>query len=287
MQARTVTVDGSDSSDSDGTIVDYEWDFGDGSTATGPTPPPHTYTANGNYTVSLTVRDDDGATDSTSQLVTATDGPPVLADDTFTRTVASGWGTTPVGGAWTVSPASAFSVNGSEGVLTSNAGNGRNTYLRGISSTSTDLRVTFGINKVTTGSGLYLSTVGRSIIGAGDYRSVLRFHNDGRLAIRLSRTAANGAETFLVNETVLPGLTYVAGDRVHIRQQVTGTSPTTLRVRVWKAGTPEPSTWNFTATDSTSNLQGAGAVGFVTYLSGSATNAPIVLTADDLVVTQP
>lgn len=56
----TVSFDGSGSSDSDGSIVGYNWDFGDGTTATGQTVS-HSYDRAGEYTVSLTVSDDDGA----------------------------------------------------------------------------------------------------------------------------------------------------------------------------------------------------------------------------------
>ena len=59
-----LTVDGSTSTDADGTIVSYAWDFGDGGTATGATPSAHTYTAAGTYNVKLTVTDNDGAVNS-------------------------------------------------------------------------------------------------------------------------------------------------------------------------------------------------------------------------------
>jgi leucyl aminopeptidase len=57
------------STDSDGSIVSRHWDFGDGksSAATSPT---HVYAANGTYGVTLTVTDDDGATDSKTVQVT-------------------------------------------------------------------------------------------------------------------------------------------------------------------------------------------------------------------------
>ncbi|MEN8178746.1 MAG: PKD domain-containing protein [Pseudomonadota bacterium] len=60
--------DGSPSSDSDGNIVKYDWAFGDGNTATGQSPN-YVYAANGVYTVSLIVTDDDGATDMTQMEV--------------------------------------------------------------------------------------------------------------------------------------------------------------------------------------------------------------------------
>lgn len=57
----TFTFDGLDSADPVGNIVDYRWDFGDGTRVSGLTVD-HTYASAGQYTVRLTVTDDDGAT---------------------------------------------------------------------------------------------------------------------------------------------------------------------------------------------------------------------------------
>ncbi len=54
-----LTLDASDSYDFDGEIVDYAWDLGDGNTGSGPLLT-HTYAAGGNFTVTLTVTDNDG-----------------------------------------------------------------------------------------------------------------------------------------------------------------------------------------------------------------------------------
>ena len=57
------------STDTDGSITAWSWDFGDGNNANVQNPS-HTYTAGGTYTVVLTVTDNDGGPDSTSQQVT-------------------------------------------------------------------------------------------------------------------------------------------------------------------------------------------------------------------------
>jgi uncharacterized protein YjdB/PKD repeat protein len=66
-----VTFDGSGSADVDGTIVSYAWDFGEGNTGSG-AGPSHTYVTDGTFTVSLTVTDDGGATDTATESVTVT-----------------------------------------------------------------------------------------------------------------------------------------------------------------------------------------------------------------------
>jgi PKD repeat protein/pimeloyl-ACP methyl ester carboxylesterase len=63
-----ITFDASSSYDPDGTIVKYEWDFGDGNSAEGKVVT-HAYTEVGNYTVNLTVTDNDGLTNSLSKVV--------------------------------------------------------------------------------------------------------------------------------------------------------------------------------------------------------------------------
>lgn len=62
-----VTFDGSNSTDSDGTIVDYDWDFDDGSDPENGESVTHGYTSTGSFVVTLIVTDDCGA----SSLATA------------------------------------------------------------------------------------------------------------------------------------------------------------------------------------------------------------------------
>ena len=64
------------SSDNDGMINLWSWNFGDGAQSTLQNPS-HTYTAAGSYTVTLTVTNDAGATDSNSQQITLTEPPKI------------------------------------------------------------------------------------------------------------------------------------------------------------------------------------------------------------------
>ena len=66
-----IQFDGTKCIDPDGSIVSYEWDFGDKSTSTDAAPT-HIYRKLGNFTVTLTVTDDDGNSTQNSTYVVIT-----------------------------------------------------------------------------------------------------------------------------------------------------------------------------------------------------------------------
>lgn len=276
-----VVLDASGSADVDGTIASYAWSFGDGSTGTGVTAT-KTYATAGTYTVTLTVTDNSGATATTSRSVVVPAppvGPQPFATDAFERTVVAGLGTADLGGSWVLGGAPAdFSVTDGQARLRMGAAaQGLNATLPG-SSTDTEVRVTVGLDKPATGGGVFTYVAGRRV-GSSDYRGKVRFLSSG--AVQVFATRMSGGETDLGVLTV-PDLTYSAGERLNVRLQVTGTAPTTLRIKVWKVGTPEPADWQLTRTDTTAGLQVGGGVGLLTYLSGSANNAPVTVSFDDL-----
>jgi PKD repeat protein len=285
---RTATFDGRSSSDAEGPIASWSWDFDDGTPGGTGAQPSHTYAVAGDYDVTLTVTDSDGAIGTATQRVTVTDPPPGPVDfvaDTFSRTSTNGWGPAETGGQWTVvGTASNFAVaNGSGAITLPSAGQTRSVYLGSTTRTDTDLRLTLSLDKRPSGSGAYLDVVGRRVGTNTEYRARMVMRADGRIIVQLTALRGTSSPVGLATAVTLPTtITYNANTQLHVRMQVTGTGPTTVRLKVWPDGQTEPTAWQTTATDSFAALQNAGAVGLTSYLSGSVTNAPVVLRLDDV-----
>jgi hypothetical protein len=229
------------------------------------------------------VTDNKGATGTATTSVTVA-AQPFYATDAFTRVVATGWGTADLGGAWTTGAASLFAVNGSVGTMRLTPGSGPSIYLNGVSSNNTDVQVSVSTDKVATGGGIYANVTARRIAAAGEYRAKARLTPTGAIALSIVSVSTTGVETTLKSEVVIAGLTVTPGTQFRIRFQATGTSPTTLRAKVWKVGTTEPAAWAVSITDTTAGLQAAGSVGIMGYLSSTATNSPVVESFDNIQV---
>jgi PKD repeat protein len=276
----SVGLDASASGDSDGSITSYAWTFGDGTSGSGVTTQ-HTYAVAGTYPVTLTVTDDDGATTTLTKDVTVTSGGVVtLASDDFARTVTNGWGTADSGGSWSRTGLTGETTVG-EGVgrLTmSAAGRGPSASLTSVSSTDTEVSFDVAFSKRPSSRADTNVFMRRS--SGGSYAAWVKLMANGSVRASLVRAVTGGASTTLAGELTVPGLTYDVGDVLKVRSQAVGTSPTQLRMKVWEAGTPEPSTWTLTAQDSTAALQSNGWIGFAAYLSGNDTAAPVTAAFD-------
>ena len=278
----TASVDGTGSTDTDGTVVGWAWNFGDGGTGTGPTAS-HLYNAAGTYTVTLVVTDDDGATHQTTGTVTVTAPPAAttFARDLFGRTLASGFGSADVGGAWSVTGGNtSYSVSGGVGRISAAAGVSRRATLDSVQRTSSDVSASMSFDKPATGGGTWAAVIGRRIDAANEYRAKYKVAANGTVSLQITRMVA-GVET-VVQSTNVAGLTVGAGEVVKVRMQVEGTGTTQLRAKIWKSTSAEPATWNLQGTDSSAALQAPGSVGLWFYVSGSSTQVPVVMSVDDL-----
>jgi PKD repeat protein len=266
-------VDASGSTDPDGSITAYSWDFGDGSAAVTGRTATHTYAAAGSYPVTLTVTDDRAGTASTSSTVVVT---PVLARDSFSREVASGWGAAELGGTWTTGGTA--SVTSGAGVLTAAAGRSSIATLP-VSRTDIAVQATVQVPSATTGGGTYAS-IGGQRNGTSDYRVKVWMRPTGDSQATLVRVV-NNVETTLASYSIPNSA--AAGTAITVRFDLSGasTGTTALRAKVWVAGTTEPTGWNLQATDSTAALQQPGLLVINEYVSGSSTTSSTVR-VDDL-----
>jgi PKD repeat protein len=276
--ALQLAVDGSASSDPDGTVASYEWTFGDGATATGQTAS-HTYTAAGSYTATLRVVDNLGkASAVVSKTITvtaaATSDPAVIARDDFERSVATGWGTAPVGGKWSSSE-SKTSVSSGAGRFALNSSEARTQTLSGVAATATDTVMTFSVDQAAGTSSHFVSVIGRSV-GAERYTA--------RVAIEPTRTRLDLQVTgTTIASVALPDVPFSAGTVIKVRLSVAGTGTTTLRAKAW-TGATEPAAWHLTKTDTKAALQAPGTVGVYFYAGRPTATTLSVL---DFVVKKP
>jgi PKD repeat protein len=274
-----VSVDGSGSSDPDGSIAGYAWDFGAGFVVGGATSS-FEFAEPGTYPVRLRVTDDDGATDVEERSVTVVaPGAGVLASDAFDRTVASGWGTADVGGAWSLrGTASRFSVADGVGRMQIPPSTGQTVYadLNGISSTSTRVDAVFSVDSLVESQ--YVSVVGRRV-GSTNYIARLRLQADGGVRLYLLQDGATAIAPMLqVPITIVPGRQYV------VSMEVTGTSPTTVSAKLWELGQAEPG-WQRSGTNSLAALQAPGAVSVFTYVPSVTGGGGVAF--DRITVTDP
>src|SRR5690606_6959304 len=92
-----------------------------------------------------------------------------------------------------------------------------------------------------------------------------------------------GTSVVLANDLV-PELVLRRGEVLSARFEVDGIETTTVRARVWRAGTPEPTGWLVAGEEPTPTaLRAAGSVGALFYLSESWGRGSALVKLDALV----
>ena len=200
--------------------------------------------------------------------------------DTFSRTSSNSWRTADTGGAYTLVGNNAnFSVNGSAGLVSfSFAGITREAYLASISETDQDLTAQFSLNGIPTGGGYTVDLVGRRINGNNSYRARAEVKSDGAVIIRL--ISQNGGAEQVLSSYAIQDFTYTANTALTVRARFVGTHPTTLDMKVWRAGTAEPDWQIKDIEDGTAALQGGGSAGIRT--SSSADSNTLTVSFDNI-----
>lgn len=207
----------------------------------------------------------------------------LVGQDTYSRTVSSGWGAADLGGAWTIPAGTTqFSTSNGGGRMILNRGDGFEARLDSLRMTTSDVRVATSFDSLPDDVGLYNAVIGRSLGATGDYRLKTRVMADGSVTAWLVRRS--GAVETVLSSSAEPGLKITVGKAMLARIRVTGTAPTTIDAKVWSGGTAEPASWALSAKDATTNLQNAGSPGLYAYSHGSSTGQPVAVYWDALEV---
>lgn len=263
----------------------WSWDFGDGQSSNERNPT-HEYASAGDYTVTLTASNTSGGDSETKSIhVDPVASGTTIAADSFNRNQNSGWGSADTGGVYTLDGnLPDFNVaNGAGSIQVPSANGNKAAYLNGASASDVDMKVRITAGKAPAGGSFFAFAEARHN-GNNTYRGKLVLRTDGSVAVQAS-VVINGTETGLGAQVPVSGLTFTPFSYIWLRVQVTGSNPTTIKVKAWADGQSEPNAWQFSATDGRAAVQVAGGVGLRAYLHSAVTNAPVTFFFDDLTVT--
>jgi PKD repeat protein len=145
--------------------------------------------------------------------------------------------------------------------------------LSGVSVRDAQQTLKFSLSAAASTGNSYVGLVSRQS-SANDY--TVRAYMQSNGAVMLIAKASSVTLT----STSVPGLTWSAGTDYMLKTEVTGASPTTIRAKIWAAGTAEPASWQLSTTDSSAGPQSAAAPNVHFARAGSATSASTVSVDD-------
>lgn len=179
-------------------------------------------------------------------------------EDAFGRTVSGGWGTPDYGPAYTHNNPSAFSTNGTYGViqLTGSNQNYSASSAVNLQDLTSYCEVSWDNLSVVAATQAELTVRQTAINNFYGFR--IRNTTDGNISLVIRKVVA-GTSTTLGNKLGAI-LSYTVGDVAYMRINCYGTNPTNLMAKIWVDGEDEPDSWLVTITDSEPTLQTSGAV---------------------------
>jgi hypothetical protein len=204
--------------------------------------------------------------------------------DTFTRTVASGWGTPDTGAAWSNvggGSASDYATNGSVALHTLSTVD--TTRRSGITAVHPDFELLCDVttSALATGDSLYGAACTRMLDANNLYMTRVEFTTSNTVVVTVRKMVA-GVQTQLGSSFTVP-VTHVAGTFIRLRFQGQGS---TLRARAWPASGREPGVWHIETTDS--SITAASQIGTRSVrVTGNTNLATVAVQYDNFEVINP
>ena len=201
--------------------------------------------------------------------------PPLSIFDKFDRTTPAGWGD-----AYVTSGPAQFAVNDAVGTIALSATAARGAALMTAGSVQdVDIAVKVQPDKLVPAGEQGVYIVARSNGGGNEYRGYLRIARGG--AVLEAAHFVNGTETSLGGAVVPEGSGRGSTSAAWLRMQVTGGDIPSISLKTWVDGDAEPSEWQYTVQDASSQLPAPGAIGLGAYIETPNPNAAVVLSVDD------
>lgn len=201
----------------------------------------------------------------------------ILARDTFTRTVTSGWGSADVGGAWTgvgQYTSAGRSVNGSAGILSPQNGWGGDMTLP-VVVRDVAVEMTYTLTAVLGLGTIYIGAKGR-ISGSSDYEVAAVHNPDGTLDLTIYQDTADAT----LATTRLAYASWTSLGQLRLKAEIFGTSPTTIRGKLWPDGDAEPD-WQVSYNAAPSGtLASPGLLGIEAYRDPGGSSTVTVAVSD-------
>jgi hypothetical protein len=201
--------------------------------------------------------------------------------DTFTRTVASGWGTSDNNVAWSLT--SGVSVAGGKGVFSAPVANSVRRARANLPLRDAEVVFDASMSAVITGDRVFVGPQLRDDVTSATYlQPSLTFNLGGQ--IQLAIVTFTASVPSLLTAITVPGLTYTAGTSITCHVRVVGDR---IQMRAWLTAGVDPVTWGLDET-----INGYTDAGVHThmglYTPGGVTNTmPITASIDNLSIQQP
>ncbi len=175
--------------------------------------------------------------------------------DTFSRSLQAGWGQPDVGPDWAsdASEVQDSSVDGAVGKMSVQSANGGLFERVDVAGTDTDVLGRWALAALPVGGPIALHFWPR-VVDANDYYGFY-LSIDAAGEIFATGEVTSGGQSRILAGPVLVASDYATGDWRWVRAEAFGVNPTSLRIRVWKDGTAEPSEWTLDFSDATAAVQ--------------------------------
>lgn len=206
-----------------------------------------------------------------------------LAQDGFARTAQGGWGSADIGGRWTSTGGSLSEYRVADGAAEQRHAKAKalhHSYFTELAALDTNMTVRVRIPALGSSGSVRLHLLGRLSDAANYWRGEMRVSAKGAASVALASVVSGSVTTRATKSMSEP---YRAGAWWQVRFRVSGVNGTTVQVKAWLDGTPEPG-WQLSGTFNVAALDRATGAGLASSTDSLVGTLQLTVQFDDLAV---